>query len=66
MKNLKTLAIRITKKMITTAPNRLTPNNLKYKMAKVKVRKNGDKNPPLMFKRIDALKQSIGLRALGF
>ncbi|MCQ2767444.1 flagellar biosynthesis protein FlgG [Helicobacter pylori] len=35
------------KKMITTAPNRLTPNNLKYKMAKVKVRKNGDKNPPL-------------------
>ncbi|EMG92951.1 hypothetical protein HMPREF1399_01031 [Helicobacter pylori GAM118Bi] len=34
------------KKMITTAPNRLTPNNLKYKMAKVKVRKNGDKNPP--------------------
>lgn len=52
--------------MITTAPNRLTPNNLKYKMAKVKVRKNGDKNPPLMFKRIDALKQSIELRALGF
>ncbi len=35
------------KKMITTAPNRLTPNNLKYKMAKVKVRKNGDKNPLL-------------------
>ncbi len=52
--------------MITTAPNRLTPNNLKYKMAKVKVRKNGDKNPPLMFKRIDALNQSIELRALGF
>ncbi|MGL2856016.1 flagellar biosynthesis protein FlgG [Helicobacter pylori] len=24
------------KKMITTAPNRLTPNNLKYKMAKSK------------------------------
>ncbi len=53
--------------MITTAPNRLTPNNLKYKMAKVKVRKNGDKNPPpLAFEKIDALKQSIGLRALGF
>ncbi|WP_208377335.1 hypothetical protein [Helicobacter pylori] len=27
LKNSKTLAIRITKKMITTAPNRLTPNN---------------------------------------
>lgn len=51
--------MRITKKMITTAPNRLTPNNLKYKMAKVKVRKNGDKNPPpLAFGKIDALKQS--------
>ncbi|EJB50123.1 hypothetical protein HPHPH16_0285 [Helicobacter pylori Hp H-16] len=36
LKNSKTLAIRITKKMITTAPNRLTPNNLKYKMAKSK------------------------------
>ncbi|EJB93594.1 flagellar basal body rod protein FlgG [Helicobacter pylori Hp H-21] len=27
LKNSKTLVIRITKKMITTAPNRLTPNN---------------------------------------
>lgn len=44
---LKILAIRITEKMITTAPNRLTPNNLKYKMAKSKGWKNGDKNPPL-------------------
>ncbi|GAA8170322.1 hypothetical protein HpDR147_03380 [Helicobacter pylori] len=53
--------------MITTAPNRLTPNNLKYKWQKVKVRKNGDKNPPLLaFEKIDALNQSIELRALGF
>ncbi|EJC09303.1 hypothetical protein HPHPP11_0026 [Helicobacter pylori Hp P-11] len=45
MKNLKTLATKNYKKMITTAPNRLTPNNLKYKMAKVKVRKMGIKIP---------------------